>query len=71
MEKLENTLEKVIKKYPGVTYSIREADTTNSAYVRFYYRSRKRTVRVSDHPTKKLMPTTIGKTNLERFFINN
>lgn len=71
MEKLKYTLEKVLKQFPEVTYKIKQSNSTNSAYVRFFYNGRKKTVRVSDHPTESFITTTIGKTNLENFFINN
>ena len=71
MAKLKYVIEKVLKRFPDVSYSMKEANTTNSVYVRFFYNGRKKTIRISDHPTHNIMPTILGKTNLENFLVNN
>lgn len=77
MSKVKYIIDKVVKEFPGVTYSIKESDSTNSMYVRFYYNERKKTVRISDHSSSKSMPSNNfmdeGKSmgSLERFLINN
>ncbi len=76
LDNLELLLKKVLKQFPDVTYTIKESLTTNSKYVCFSCGERKRTVRISDHPTKKyIVGTNVDKkgarTTLERFVINN
>lgn len=73
---LEQTLMKLQKENPGLTFSIKEANTTNSFYVRFFYGDRKRTVRISDHNSGKNMPSNIfagakRTNNVGRFLSNN
>ena len=76
LDSLQLLLKKVLSRFPAVTYTIKESLTTNSKYVCFSCGERKKTVRISDHPTKKyIVGTDVGKkgsrTTLERFVVNN
>jgi hypothetical protein len=75
--KLRYIIDKIIRRFSGVTYNIKSSKTTPSCYIRFYYEDCQKTVRVSDHrkPQNTVMTTNTslkaGDDKMERFFINN
>jgi hypothetical protein len=73
-ESLIKILDKITKEFQGVIYQLKESKSTPSYYIRFLYRGRKKTVRISDHKSAKNMPTNVNAVvskQMERFLINN
>lgn len=70
MENLQSILDKFTKEYEGLTYSIKYSQTTSSIYIRFYHNGVKRTARISDHPTGRLIASCGIDATTERFLRN-
>lgn len=70
MPNLDIILNNLKKEVSGLEWSIRYAKSTNSIYVRFYRGGYKRTVRISDHPTGKVIASCGVSATTERFLRN-
>ncbi|MBP3707122.1 MAG: hypothetical protein J6J36_00735 [Clostridia bacterium] len=73
-QELIKILDKIVKDFNGVEYQLKESKSTPSYYIRFLYKGRKKTVRISDHRSSKNMPTNVNMSvskQMERFLVNN
>lgn len=74
-EAIDNLMVNVCRQEKDLNYSLRESKTTNSFYLRLYYKGKCKSLRISDHKSSKAMPSVTyvewKAPLLEKFIKNN